>query len=323
MEPMKQKKNKLNQIAKAIKEPDFDRVLVACHRSPDGDACGSAVALCRALRLMGKKAKIFCPDPFGKEFSYLLDAEPNEDFEPERFITVDVAAPEMLVSAPFLDRIDVCLDHHRINSVKAKLKCVSPDSASCAELILDLVRILGLEPDRHLALAVYTGLATDTGLFCYSNTNENTYLAAAYLSRFVEEGDFYRINKRLFETKSLKRLALESYAASQVRFLCDGKVAYVCVPLTEQEKLGASYSELDVLINVIRQIEGVVLSLSVKEREAGEFKVSVRSEEGIDAAAFCAVFGGGGHFAAAGCTLVGTEQAVLARLLSEAERVVS
>jgi phosphoesterase RecJ-like protein len=74
------------------------------------------------------------------------------------------------------------------------------------------------------------------------------------------------------------------------------------------------------LINAIRQIEGVLVSLVIKEKEEGTFKVSVRSEAGFDASLFCSFFGGGGHIAAAGCTLEGEEADVVRRLVEEAER---
>jgi len=312
--------NSLKEIADFVQEPGFDRVLVACHRSPDGDACGSAYALVWALRRMGKKAKVFCADPFGKEFSYLLAMdETQEDFEPEHFVTVDVADPEMLCGAEFTERLDLCLDHHRINRVEAKKKYVDHQSASCGEIILLLLKEMGLNPDRRISAALYTAISTDTGLCRYSNTNEDTFLALAELSRYAEKGDFYQINKILFETKSFDRLKLESYGVEKVRFGKNGRIAYLLIPRSEQERLGANYEDLNVLVNVIRQIEGVIVAMVIKEREAGVWKVSVRSEAPFDASEFCAQFGGGGHVAAAGCALQGEEAKVEAALLREAE----
>ena len=314
-------KNNLEQVCRRFLDQDFDGILVACHRNPDGDATGSAFSLAYALRKLGKKAKVFCPDPFGSEFRYITKAEEEiPSFEPRFFVTVDVAAPEMLCDASFTDRIDVVLDHHRINTVSAPLKAVLPERASCGEIILEVILGLGLEPDEYLASALYTAIATDTGCFRYSNVTEETFRAAALLSRFGEKGAFYRINKDLFETKSRQRLALEAYAVDRMQFAAGGKIAYLSVSHAEQEKLGAAYEELDVLINVIRQVEGVEVSLVAKERGKEEFKVSVRSEKGFDASEFCRHFGGGGHIAAAGCTLNGNEKEVMGALLALAER---
>ena len=320
---MEQKTN-LKEIAKMLRDPGFDRVLVACHRSPDGDAVGSSHALAFALRKMGKQARVFCTDAIGAEFSYLTQAEEGLfPFEPLFFVTVDVASPEMLPGAEFLDKIALVLDHHRINTVEGKVKYVDPEKASCGEIVLALLKEMEIEFDSYLASALYTAISTDTGCFRYSNTGEDTFLAAAFLSRFAEKGDFYNINKKMFETKSRLRMKLESFAASEMKLFCEGKIAYLCVTKSIQEKMGATYSELDTLINVLRQLEGVEVSIVSKEREEGVFKVSVRSEKGFDASDFCHTFGGGGHIAAAGCTLTGTEKEITEKLLSEAERRIS
>lgn len=314
----------LKQAIQMLQDPVFDRVLVACHRSPDGDACGSAHALSYALRKMGKEARVFCPDPFGEEFSYLTSEEQSlPDFEPAHFITVDVAAPDMLCSAPFANRVDLVLDHHRVNSVCGKVKIVLPQYAACAELVAELIFGLGLSLDPYLAAALYTGIATDTGCFRYSNVREHTFSVVAKLYAAAPEGAFYDINKKLFETKSRLQIALEGFAAASVRFAAGGALAYLAVSRRQQKELSCTYSDLDCLINVIRQIEGVQVSLVAKEREAGEYKVSVRSEKGFDACEFCAAFGGGGHIAAAGCTLHGRDETVIAALLAEAERRLS
>jgi phosphoesterase RecJ-like protein len=319
-----ERKTDLKTIADMLQEPDFDRVLVACHRSPDGDACGSAHALAYALRKMGKCARVFCPDPFGEKFSYLTAAEEGLfSFEAEHFITVDIASPEMLCGAEFADRIDVVIDHHRINTVSGKYTYIDPEKASCAEIVLDLLKEMKLPFDSYLASALYTGIATDTGCFRYSNTNANTFFAAAFLSDYAEKGDFYRINKLMFETKSMLQIKLEAYAAENVKLLCDGKIAALSFSEAVQKELGATYADLDHLINVIRQIEGVQVSIVAKEREAGEYKVSVRSEEGFDASEFCRNFGGGGHRAAAGCTLLGGEAEVMKKLLLKAEEILN
>ena len=320
-----EQRSSLKNIGNMLQDPGFDRVLVACHRSPDGDAVGSSHALAAALRKMGKQARVFCPDPIGEEFSYLTEAEQGLSFfEPEHFVTVDIASPEMLCSAPFLSKIEIVLDHPRINTVEGKVKYIDPEKASCAEIVLELLDVMGVELDSYLAKALYTAIATDTGCFRYSNTTKDTFLAAAKLSAYVRKGDFYAINKLMFETKSLLKLKLEGYAVSHMKTAFDGKVAYLLVTLKEREKLGATYADMDGLIAVVRQLAGVKVAMVIREREEGEFKVSVRSEGDFDASQFCSAFGGGGHIAAAGCTLFGKqEEDIVPRLLEEAERRLS
>ena len=153
-----EQKTSLKEISRLLLDPAFDRVLVACHRSPDGDAVGSSHALAYALRKMGKQARVFSPDPFDGKFSYITKAEEEiAPFSPERFVTVDVAAPSMLPGAPFLDRVDLVLDHHRISTLPGKVRWICPESASCGEIVLDKLFIEQLEkrfPDLSVTVLV-------------------------------------------------------------------------------------------------------------------------------------------------------------------------
>ncbi|MBR5295265.1 MAG: bifunctional oligoribonuclease/PAP phosphatase NrnA [Clostridia bacterium] len=303
---MKQKNN-LTEIAKMLLEPGFDRVLVACHRSPDGDAVGSSHALAFALRKMGKQARVFCSDSFGQEFSYLTKAEEGLfPFEAEHFVTVDVAAPEMLPGADFLDRISLVLDHHRINTVEGKVKCVLPEKASCGEIILKLLQEMGVEFDSYLASALYTAIATDTGCFRYANVTPETHRIAAKL---MECGaNAAEINVKMFETKTRTYAALERLALDGMQFFYDGKCALITITREMFAESGSDENECDGIAAISRQIEGVLVGVTMRERRDGTYKASVRTHNPVDASAICARLGGGGHHNAAGCQLPGTRE---------------
>ena len=314
---MELKTTELAQIAIRLVDPAFDRVLVACHRSPDGDTVGCAFALTHALRSLGKQARVWCADPISGDFAFLATEEADLPFfQPEHFVAVDVAAPDMLPGADFADKLDVVIDHHRTNDLPGTYRYIDPSAAACGEILLELFGAMGVEADVYIARALYTAIATDTGCFRYSNVTENTFLCAAFLARKAQKGDLYRINKHFFETKSRHRMKLEAFAAEKAEFYFGGKAAYLSVSLETQKALCAVYEDLDPLINVIRQVEGVLVAVVAKEREEGVYKVSVRSEAGFDASSFCALFGGGGHRAAAGCTVNGTEDDVRTRLVN-------
>ena len=321
---MELKTTELAEIALRLVDPAFDRVLVACHRSPDGDTVGCAFALTHALRSLGKQARVWCADPIPADFAFLAVEEAELPFfTGEKFVAVDVAAADMLPGAGFEDKLDVVIDHHRTNDLPGMYRYVDPKAAACGEIMLELFGAMGAEVDVYMARALSTAIATDTGCFKYSSVTENTFLCAAFLARRAQKGDLYRINKHFFETKSRHRMKLEAFAAADAEFYFGGKAAYLSVSLEKQKELSASYEDLDPLINVIRQVEGVVVAIVAKEREEGVYKVSVRSETGFDASAFCGRFGGGGHLAAAGCTLTGTEDDVRARLIDAARETLS
>lgn len=312
---------RMEAIADAI--APWDRILVVCHKNPDGDAIGSAWGLAHALRGVGKKARAFCGDEIPPEYLFLTENETQDEFEPEHVVTVDVAAASLLPEGIDPEKIDLVIDHHPGNSLSAPLKLVDPEAAACGEILAELVDYLDGgrgEIDGYAAEAFYTALATDTGCFKYSNVTENTFLTAAMLLGCAEKGAFYRINKRVFDTKSQKRLALEAWAIGNVSLSAGGRIAFLNADFAMQKQFETAAGDLDGLINVIRQIEGVAVSIVLKQKEENLFKASVRAETGFDASAFCAVFGGGGHRAAAGCSFTSSAEEAREKLLAEAER---
>ncbi|MCQ4023015.1 MULTISPECIES: bifunctional oligoribonuclease/PAP phosphatase NrnA [unclassified Ruminococcus] len=290
----------IEQAAKILKERD--NVLLLTHMSPDGDTLGCAFALCRALQLLGKKARVSTEGEISKKFLYLCDTVEENSFDEELVVAVDIADEKLFPenSHKYRGRVDLCVDHHVSNTHYAKDYCVEPTAAACAEVTFKLVKALGIEIDRPLANCIFTGLTTDTGCFRYSNVTKQTMNTAAQL---IESGcDSYIINKLMFETNSRERIALEQMSLSTLEYYDDGKIAVMTVTLDMLEKSGASDSELDGIAAIPRTIEGVLVGILIKQKSNSLFKVSVRSDETVcSASELCSNFGGGGHAAAGGC----------------------
>lgn len=317
-ERMKRLNKLFSEFKSMIEREDFDNILVVCHASPDGDAVGSAWGLAHVLKSLGKKATAYCTDQPAKCFRVAGEVSLPEKVE--HVITVDTASSAMLGDFPYLGLVDCAVDHHLVNTVSAPLKIVSSDSAACAEIIYSLALSLGFVPDEYFAECIYTGIATDTGCFKYSNVTAETFEIASALMRVVPRG-FSELNKVLFDTSSMRKLRMEAYAVEHTELLYDGRAAFTAVTLEVKKSLEADHDDCDNIINIVRTIEGVEIALVAKEKEPGYFKVSVRSEDGFDAAAFCSLFGGGGHRKAAGCSLrgsVGEVRDALVKALGEA-----
>ncbi|MEE0953857.1 MAG: DHHA1 domain-containing protein, partial [Ruminococcus sp.] len=141
-----------------------------------------------------------------------------------------------------------------------------------------------------------------------TNTTSETLRIAADIMDIGCDVAF--INKVMFETKSKKRIALEREIYDSIEYCLDGRCAIIAVTLEIQRRVGVSDGELEGLASIPRQIEGVDVGITMREKTEGEFKVSVRTNGGVSASQICAALGGGGHAAAAGCTVRGTlEQA--------------
>lgn len=298
-----------------------DNYLLLTHKRPDGDTIGSNAGLCQLLRAMGKTVWILPSlDVTARFASYLEGLTAPEGFVPDMVISVDVAALSLLPpnAAPYRERVDLAIDHHPSNEFFAKQTCLEPDKAATGEIIWEISQDLGImNPD--IALPLYVAVSTDCGCFVYSNTTPHTHRVAAAL---MEQGIPYQaLNKKHFRTKSLKRLQLESLLTQRMEFHYDGAVAVA--PITQEllDSIGATGDDTDDIAAFAGQIEGVSHSVTIREHPGGEYRISLRTNaQLLNASSVCARLGGGGHAAAAGCTLRGTLDQATAAVLAAIDK---
>ena len=293
-----------------------DRIRVLTHQSPDGDTLGCAGALCLGLRALGKQAQFVCADPVPGKYQSMLAPLTVQTFDPDFVVAVDIADPQLLgnLRAQYESAADLGIDHHGSNTGWTRESLVDASAAAACELIAQVLHALGVPLNRDIADCLYTGLCTDTGCFRYSNTTPRTLRLAADL---MEAGaDAAAINMQMFEIKTPSRLAIERMALDGLQYAYDGRVAVMRLSLDMIAASGATDSDLDGLAPIPRNIAGVDIGLTVRERAPGDYKVSVRTTESVDASALCRTLGGGGHVRAAGCRLSGSCDDVVQRLLA-------
>lgn len=291
---------------------------ILTHNYPDGDTLGSGYALCIALQQLGKNARVITAK-LPPKFEYLTEGVEEQDFTADYIISTDVAADSLLAPnmEKYLGKIDICIDHHGSNSVTAKEKFVDKYAAANCEIIYKLLMRMGVNFTKQIVDCLYTGISTDTGCFRYTNTTADTFRIAASL---VELGcNSAYINKVMFETKSKEKIMLEREVYDTITYCANEKCAIVWVTLDMLKSLNIGEDEIEGLASIPRQIEGVLIGITMKEKEGRFFKISVRTNGDIDAAKFCSKFGGGGHKAAAGCSINGSLEDVRSQLIKAAE----
>ena len=291
-----------------------DHWLILTHRYPDGDTLGSAFALGRAMRALGKKARVVCADPIPEKYSFITETAEWDDFEPTHICAVDVADAHLLGDAlsGYADRVELCIDHHGSNAHYAE-NLFLKEYAAAAMLVFEIIKQLGVPLDAAIAESLYIGIATDTGCFKYSNTDPLTHRMAAEL---MEVGiRTAQINRAMFDTKSRARIELERKALAAMRFEWNGRCALM--PITQAMLAAAQARENDMegLASIPRAIEGVWVGVTLREVEENRFKVSVRTGGHANACDICARLGGGGHAAAAGCSVSGSLPHAIEQLL--------
>lgn len=302
----------IKTVASFLKSRDY--FLILSHASPDGDTVGSAYALCHALHKIGKKAKVGCADEIPRRYSYMTDPVEKQQFEHKTVVAVDVADTKLLgkYESVYGDKIELAIDHHGSNKLYAEISYVNPEAAANCENIFNVICELGVEIDTVIANNLYTGIVTDTGCFKYQNTTAKTHKLAAHL---IEIGArYYDINRIMFDTKSFGRLQVERLAIDSIEMHFDNRCALMTI--TDEMQKMAAQDELEGITPIPRQIEGVIVGITMREKPDGRYKCSVRTHEPVDASEICALLGGGGHNRAAGCEIIGTLDEAKGKMLS-------
>ena len=283
---------------------DRDNFVILTHRKPDGDTLGSAAGLCRGLRSLGKTAHVLENPELTPLYAPLMEGLTKENAEDgDIIVAVDVAADTMLPRAydHLKNCIDLRIDHHGSGREYAPRELVDSESASCAELIWELLLDMEVEPDKDMAEAIYVGVSTDTGCFRFANTTAHTFDVAADCA--AAGADIYSWNQRIFDTKSIAKLRLQAWLTEHVQFLGDGSLAICALPKAVEEQIGISEDDMNDISSFLRSIEGVKMSALLRENDNEFVKASIRAVPGYDASAICSLFGGGGHTGAAGCSV--------------------
>ena len=310
--------NTLENIAKVL--VGAKDIALISHTSPDPDTLGSCFALKYVLEKLGKTVTLYTDDVLPAAWAFLYDAYTVYETAKAHEVCVSVDCGDLGRvgdRAALLDaaKISINIDHHPTNSNFAQMNFVQPTAAATAEIIYELIPLLGAELDLTSATRLYAAMTGDTGSFRYSNTTPKTMHIAATLLDYGVDNWF--INKTIFEDMSLGLLKLRGELTSEMRVLAGGKVCAVVLKKDLCEKYGIPVEDVDNIVNIPRSVAGCEIAASFKEAN-GKIKISLRSSSYADVSAVAVSFGGGGHKKAAGFVLEGEMEEVVARVLEAA-----
>ncbi len=292
-------------------------LVLVSHVSPDGDAVGSLLGLGWALRAQGKQVTLVLADPVPENLRFLPAAEtiqPRAPQRPDLVVAVDCGDRSRVGDALPADwAVDINIDHHKTNTYFGRYNVVVPDAPSTTAIIAEHLADWGLPLPRESALALLTGLITDTlGLRAPTVRPETLRLAA----RLMEAGA--DISLAFYEAMVAKSLAMTRYVGlGQARAqLIEGVVwSY----LTRADRQATGFPEPDDagLVNQLLNVREAAISVVLIELdEPDRIKVSWRAKEGWDVGELARSFGGGGHTAAAGARVEGTLEQVREQVLA-------
>ena len=288
----------------------MDNILIFAHENPDGDAVGSTCALCRGLVSLGKKAAVWLDGVPKNDVKLTEGLIFDSSFTPEHIVSVDTADNRIMCanigSYSKETPVELCIDHHYSNTLYAETTYLDDSAAAAGEAVYDILKEMNVQITKEMAECIYIAVATDTGCFRYSNTTAKTFRTAADMLTYgIDIGE---INKIQFETKTKEYAELEKLALSGMEMHFDGKCALLVLTHEMYTQSGAGESDTQALSALPRQIEGVLAGITMKEKEKGIFRISVRTNPPANASEIASKLGGGGHKMAAGCSFRGSKE---------------
>ena len=235
-------------------------------------------------------------------------------------VSVDVAGVNLLGDSlmDYAHKIDLCIDHHGSNGNYSKYLCLRADYPAAAQLMYEVIVAMGVEITPHVADCLYTGLITDTGCFRFSSTTPLTHIVGA---RLMELGAQHTmLVEKFFMSKTRKAVRLEKFMLNNLEYYFDDRCALLALTRETLMEIKPDPTDIDGLSSIARTFEGVDISILIRPlREEGNYKLSIRTSENVNACELAAALGGGGHIRAAGCEVMGSLDSVRKAILKEVE----
>lgn len=264
---------------------------------------GSSLALYNGLKQIGRNVDVVIPE-FPKTFAFLKNNEEvKKEGKNEKYdlaIALDCGDIKRLdgFAKYFEDaNVRISIDHHSANTMFADYNFVNPMAPACCQILVTVLEALGVEIDKEIGTCLLTGIITDTGGFKYSGVTAETFeFAAELLNKGVNVSKIY---KKVLQTLSKPSFELRRKAMNRLEFLEEGKIAFTYITLKDEEEIEAGNNNHEGIVEIGRDIEGVEISIFLRERENG-YKISLRSNEYVNVSDICLMFSGGGHIRAAG-----------------------
>lgn len=297
---------------------------IAGHVGPDGDCVGSCMGLYLYLKKNRPELSVdIYLESVRDVFGYLSDLSDVKFTAAEKtydcMVILDVSSPDRIGVASDLftaAKHTVCIDHHITNPGFADENVIEAAASSASEVLYGLLDAGKVEKD--CAEALYTGIVHDSGVFQYSNTSAKTLHTAADL---VAKGiDFPSIIDHSFYEKTYAQNRILGKVLENSRLYAGGAVIAGVAGPEDMETYGVTKQDMDGIVSQLRLTKDVQAAIFLYPAEEGAYKVSLRANGSMRVSDVAAAFGGGGHVKAAGCTMTGTPDEILEKLLAECKK---
>ena len=303
-------------IKKLLETPK--KIAIIPHRSPDGDAMGSTLALYHFLIKLNHQPTVIAPSDFPNFLAWLPSSETVLIYENDRTNTTKILnEAELVFTLDFnalhrtgemeqvLNKLSVpmiMIDHHQKPDDYPTFTYSNTAFGSTCEMIYNFISFLGKKEliDRTIATCIYTGIVTDSGSFRFPSTTSTTHQV---VSELIEKGiENSEIHTQLFDNNSYNRLQLLGRALQNMKVIPEFKTAYIVLTQKELDEFHYEKGDTEGIVNYGLTIKGIVFAaIFIEHRDENIIKISFRSQGNFDVNQFARDnFHGGGHINAAG-----------------------
>ena len=315
--------NNIDYIIKNAK-----KILLITHINPDGDTLGSACGMADLIKTNLKKDCDILVDNLVPTYSFLphlnkakLFADIDKSLVYDLVITLDVASLDRIEPVNILfekAKITINIDHHGTNPNFADVNIVEANASSTGEIVAKIANDCGWKITKDCANALYAAILTDTGSFRYSNTTSETFkIASQLLSYGIKPNE---IAQKCYDSYPKNFVMFQNYCMNKAIFTDNDKIAYTTVYKKDVEKFGVGPDCTEGLTEKLRSISTTEIAFIAKELAPNLTKISLRSKN-ADVSKVCAIFGGGGHKFASGCTIKSSVKQAVEKILTELRKV--
>lgn len=305
----------MDKIRKVL--DDANQIVITTHKSPDGDAIGSSLALYHYLNKIGKKVTVIVPDAFPVFLNWMEGSVDiiQYDIQTEEADNI-IEKADIIFSLDYngLNRIadlrnpieksnaiKIVIDHHQDPQDFANHYIVDTACCSTSQLIYEFIENLGEldKLDKAIGECIYCGIMTDTGSFRYPSTTSKTHQIIAHLIEVGTEGS--KIHQEVYDTYSESRLRLLGYALTEkMKVFPEYNAAYIFLSQEELKRFDFKKGDSEGLVNYPLSIDGIKFTALITEKE-GYVSMSFRSKDDFYVNKIANEhFNGGGHIYAAG-----------------------
>lgn len=298
-----------------------ENIVITTHIYPDADGIGSQIALCLAMRALGKNAICVNEEPLLDRYKYLdpceviISLQDYHAFYPDAdidlFIVTDTNSLERIGDGTKELAKEVpnhlFIDHHPCSKSVMANNCIDTSKAATGELAGDLIHSLGIELTREMALPLYTAVLIDTSSFRYPTVTGNTHrLIGSLMDTGVRPPHAYNM---IYGTKKITFMKLLGKVLASAHTTKDEKIAWLTLSEDMLEKFHVDTEDTHAFINHLLVLDNIKIAVMFKQI-GHQIKVSLRSVGVVDVGAMAKALGGGGHDHSAAATIDGNLEEV-------------